>query len=296
MPHVDNAIILAAGTSSRFAPLSREHHKALTVVRGEILIERQIRQLKDAGIADIIIVTGYKAEEFSYLVEDFGVRIIHNPFYKERNNNSSIWVARDYISNSYICSSDNWFNINPFETEVPSGYYAAEFAEGDTNEWCLSVDNRDIITSVNVGGHCQWYMMGHVFWDQNFSSRFLQILSKEYDKPETAAKLWESIYAEHLDELELKIRRYEPGDIFEFDSLDELRLFDSSYYADSHSRILKEVAKRLSARETDFREFRPLKGKGTEAVGFSFIYNGIEYNYNYDEGKLIHGRNTCKGN
>ena len=49
MPHVDNAIILAAGTSSRFAPLSREHHKAMTVVRGEILIERQIRQLKDAG-------------------------------------------------------------------------------------------------------------------------------------------------------------------------------------------------------------------------------------------------------
>ena len=87
----------------------------------------------------------------------------------------------------------------------------------------------------------------------------------------------------------MKIRRYEPGDIFEFDSLDELRLFDNSYYVDSHSRILKEVAKELSANEMDFSEFRPLKGKGTEAVGFSFIYNGIDYNYNYDEGKLIHG-------
>ena len=42
---VDNAIIMAAGTSSRFAPLSRERHKGLTVVRGEVLIERQIEQL-----------------------------------------------------------------------------------------------------------------------------------------------------------------------------------------------------------------------------------------------------------
>lgn len=43
---VDNAIIMAAGTSSRFAPLSFERPKALIEVRGEILIERQIRQLR----------------------------------------------------------------------------------------------------------------------------------------------------------------------------------------------------------------------------------------------------------
>ena len=31
---VDNAIIMAAGTSSRFAPLSYESHKAMTVLKG----------------------------------------------------------------------------------------------------------------------------------------------------------------------------------------------------------------------------------------------------------------------
>ena len=61
---VDNAVIMAAGTSSRFAPLSYEIHKALIEVRGEILIERQIRQLKEAGVPEIYIVTGYKAEQF----------------------------------------------------------------------------------------------------------------------------------------------------------------------------------------------------------------------------------------
>ncbi len=45
---VDNAVIMAAGTASRFAPLSYERPKALIEVRGEILIERQIRQLQEA--------------------------------------------------------------------------------------------------------------------------------------------------------------------------------------------------------------------------------------------------------
>lgn len=75
---VNNAIIMAAGTASRFAPLSFEVHKALIEVKGEVLIERQIRQLKEAGINEVIIVTGYKAEQFEYLKDKFGVKLIHN--------------------------------------------------------------------------------------------------------------------------------------------------------------------------------------------------------------------------
>ena len=72
---VDNAVILAAGLSSRFAPLSYEKPKALIEVRGEILIERQIRQLKEAGIKEVFLVTGYKKEMFDYLKGKFGVHI-----------------------------------------------------------------------------------------------------------------------------------------------------------------------------------------------------------------------------
>ena len=111
---VDNAIIMAAGTSSRFAPLSFERPKALIEVRGEILIERQIRQLRKAGIEEIVIITGYMAEQFEYLKEKYKVILIHNPDYLIRNNNSSIYAARNYLKNSYICSSDNYFLENPF--------------------------------------------------------------------------------------------------------------------------------------------------------------------------------------
>ena len=75
MYQVTNAIIMAAGTASRFAPLSYEKPKGLAVVKGEVLIERQIRQLKEAGIEQIILVVGYKKEEFYYLGNKYEVTI-----------------------------------------------------------------------------------------------------------------------------------------------------------------------------------------------------------------------------
>ena len=104
MPGYSDAVIMAAGTSSRFAPLSYEMPKALITVKGEVLIERQIRQLKEAGIDEIYIVTGYKAEMFSYLEGKFGVHLVHNPDFLTRNNNASIYAVKDILKNSYICS------------------------------------------------------------------------------------------------------------------------------------------------------------------------------------------------
>lgn len=76
---VDNAVIMAAGFASRFAPLSEITPKALLKVKGEIMIERQIRQLRDAGIPDIYVVVGYKKEMFYYLEEKYDVHIIETP-------------------------------------------------------------------------------------------------------------------------------------------------------------------------------------------------------------------------
>ena len=87
---VENAVILAAGLSSRFAPISYEKPKGLLKVRGEVLVERQIEQLLAAGITDITVVVGYKKEYFFYLEDKFGVSIVVNPDYASRNNSSSI--------------------------------------------------------------------------------------------------------------------------------------------------------------------------------------------------------------
>ncbi len=284
---VDNAIIMAAGTSSRFAPLSYEHHKAMTVVRGEVLIERQIRQLKEAGISDIYIVTGYKEEEFLYLKDKYNVSLIHNPDYISRNNNSSIWAARDVIRNSYICSSDNYFLINPFESEVECSYYSAVYTDKETNEWCIESSEDGLIKKVTIGGKNAWYMLGHTFWDSSFTERFLDILKKEYNLPNTADKLWESVYIDHISELPMKIRKYPEDSIYEFDTLDDLRIFDYSFIEHSGSAILSVIASDLRVSESDIAGIKAVKDSTTEAVGFEFDCNGKRYRYRYNDKKAV---------
>lgn len=269
---VDNAIIMAAGTSSRFVPLSYELPKALITVKGEVLIERQIRQLKEAGINEIVVVTGYKKELFYYLKEKYNVIIIENDDYDERNNNSSIYVAKKYLKNTYICSADNYFPINPFKSTVKFSFYSALFSKNHTDEWCVHTDNNGYIDDVTIGGSNSWYMIGHVFWSNEFSNKFVKILENVYDMPETKDKLWETIYLEHLDTLKLKIQKYQEGYIFEFDSLDELRKFDISYISNTHSEILKTITKNLNCGESDITNISVLKSPDKiSAIGFTFI-------------------------
>lgn len=283
---VDNAIIMAAGTSSRFAPLSYEKHKALTVVKGEVLIERQIEQLKQAGVPEIYIVTGYKAEQFDYLVPKYGLKLIHNGEYLTRNNNGSIWAVRNIIGNSYICSSDNYFSENPFEESVDDSYYAAEYANGHTAEWCMTEDEEGYIDSVTIGGENAWYMLGHTFWSREFSKKFLEILEAEYDLPETIDKLWEKIFMAHLDVLKMRIRKYPPDVIHEFDTMDELREFDESYITDTRSLIIKKIAGELGVMEKDIINLQSLKENNTEAVGFEFDSTSGHYKYLYKKSCL----------
>lgn len=283
---VDNAVIMAAGTSSRFAPLSYEMPKALIEVRGEVLIERQIRQLKEAGIPEIIVVVGYMKEQFMYLKDKFGVKIVENNEYLSRNNHASIYVVKDNLRNTYICSSDNYFAQNPYEKEVDDSYYAAVYSDGETNEWCMTEDRDGYIDSVEIGGSNAWYMLGHAFWSEEFSRKFVEILERIYDLPETVDALWEKIFMNHLDELKMKIRRYPEDVIFEFDTLDELRVFDNSYIDNTRSLILKRIAKKLGCIERDITEVRAYKDKDNAAAGFCFKAEGFCYEYNYQNRKI----------
>ncbi len=285
---VDNAVIMAAGFASRFAPLSEITPKALLKVKGEIMIERQIRQLRDAGIPDIYVVVGYKKEMFYYLEEKYDVHIIENPDYTTRNNHSSIYAVRQYLGNTYICSADNYFmeNVfdayvyepyysavymkgennhssiyavrqylgntyicsadnyfmeNVFDAYVYEPYYSAVYMKGETDEYCLSTNFNGKITHVKIGGANAWCMMGHSYWNREFSQKYVQLLEAAYPLPETRDMYWESLYMQNLDQLTLYIRKYPDGIIREFDNLDELCLFDTSYipYRDS---LKKEIS------------------------------------------------------
>ncbi len=280
---VDNAIIMAAGLSSRFAPISYERPKGVLRVRGEVLIERQIRQLQEAGISDITVVVGYKKEEFFYLEDKMGVRIVVNDEYASRNNNSTLRRVQDQLGNTYICSSDDYFTENPFEPYVYAGYYASEFVEGETEEYCMEVQGRDrrIVEVRRSGNRDAWIMLGHAYWDRTFSQAFATLLDRIYDEPETAPKLWEDIYAEHLGELPpLVLRPYDKGVIWEFDSLDELRVFDPAFIDNVDSSIMDNICDVLGCAKGAIRSIAPIK-QGLTNLSFRFDVDGKTYVYRH---------------
>jgi hypothetical protein len=169
---------------------------------------------------------------------------------------------------------------------VDESYYAALYADGKTAEWCMTEDHDGFIDHVQVGGEHAWYMLGHTFWSHEFSARFLKILLEIYDLPETADLLWESIYMKHLDVLKMKIRKYPNDAIFEFDTLDELRVFDPSYVTDTRSVILKQVATELSCLESDICDVRSYKDGNNAAAGIRFLIHGNQYEYTYQDKQL----------
>ena len=274
-----NAIIMAAGTASRFVPLSAERPKGLLEVKGEILVERQIRQLQEAGISDITIVVGYKAEMFEYLKEKFGVSIVLNEDYYRYNNTSSVIRVLDKLGNTYICSSDNYFPENVFKEAPSQSYYSALYAEGETGEYCLTLDAEDNITEVTVGGHDAWYMIGHVYFSEDFSKAFKQLLAAEYEKEETKQGYWEDVYIRYINELPLmRVHRYKEHDIEEFDSIDELRLFDESYINDTRSTVVKAIAKEMNCSEAELSKFTRIKHEGDYLL-FTFQKGVSTYRY-----------------
>ena len=277
---VDNAIIMAAGLSSRFAPLSYEKPKGVLTVRGEVLIERQIRQLREAGITDITVVVGYMKEAFFYLEDKFGVTIRVNAEYSVRNNNSTLMLVREKLGNTYVCSSDDYFTENVFEPYVFEAYYPGVFFAGETNEYLLDTARDGRITGVTIGGRDKYGMLGHVYFDRAFSETFVRILVDEYDRPETAGKLWEDIYRAHLDELRMVMRPYKPGVIFEFDSISDLKEFDHDFIENVDSAILDNICRVLDCSRGDVEGIVPIK-EGLTNLSFRFVVRGESYVYRH---------------
>lgn len=277
---VSNAVIMAAGLSQRFAPISYEKPKGVLKVRGEVLIERQIRQLREAGVEEIYVVVGYKQEYFFYLAREYGVSIIVNEEYSTRNNNGSLWVVQDKLANSYVCSSDNYFVSNPFENYVYQSYYAAQFVEGETEEWCVETSARGVITDVQIGGKDSLIMLGHAYFDRAFSTTFRRILQEVYHRPETVGKLWEEIYVDHIQSLPMVVRPYPPGELNEFDSLDELQGFDPSFIENVDSEVFDNIVEALQTTRSEVGGFYPLK-QGITNLSCHFNVGQEEYVYRY---------------
>ena len=78
----------------------------------------------------------------------------------------------------------------------------------------------------------------------------------------------------------MQVKVYPAGTIYEFDSLDELRQFDTYYVKDTHSRIMKNICRVLGCGEENIINFKSIK-EGLTNTSFVFEVNGKKYVYRH---------------
>ena len=101
------ALILNSGLGSRMGVLTSEQPKCMTELKsGETILSRQLRQLIDFGINEVVITTGYAENVLmNYCTGlDLPIRIkfVSNPDYRTTNYIYSIYLAREYLDDDLL--------------------------------------------------------------------------------------------------------------------------------------------------------------------------------------------------
>lgn len=235
---VTNAIILAAGKSKRFKPISDYCPKGLSIVKGEVLVERQIKQLQAVGINDITLVVGYKKEMFFYLADKYDVKIVVNDYYDTQDNVSSLQLVLDQLDNTYICSVDNYYPENLFNTYEYRGFYSTVYVENNLDEWVVTTDELGLINGVNIGAPSGHIMLGFVYFDRAFSEEFRRVIQDVEGIDEYNHHVWEYLYMKHIDTLKLEIKEFDKKSILEFDTIEDAINFDQLFLFNNTKKII----------------------------------------------------------
>lgn len=99
MSGISTAVILAAGLGTRLAGEVVDCPKGLLRIGDRPIVEESIENLRDAGIRDVVIVTGHLAEQYETLAKRMAgvVRTVHNERFAESGSMYSLYQARDLV-------------------------------------------------------------------------------------------------------------------------------------------------------------------------------------------------------
>lgn len=218
------AILLAAGMGTRLRPYTENTPKSLVVVNGKPLLERQVEFLKEKGIDEIIIITGYLKDKFDYLVDKYGVTIIYNEKYNEYNNIYSMYLAKDYLEDTYVIDADVYISRNFFKEAINKSTYFSAFKENVENEWKLVFDNEDNIMDIEImdGIDSGYILSGVSYWSKLDGKKIVEQIEEAIARNSFKSLYWDNIVKDNVKALDIKIEKLMENDIYEIDSVEDL--------------------------------------------------------------------------
>ena len=121
------ALILNSGLGSRMGVLTSEHPKCMTEISPrETILSRQLKQIADAGIREVVITTGLFRDALIAYCESLDLPLsysfVHNPEFRETNYIYSIYCARADLEDDILLMHGDLV----FENEVLDKLLACE--------------------------------------------------------------------------------------------------------------------------------------------------------------------------
>lgn len=121
------ALILNSGMGKRMGALTSEHPKCMTEISlGETILSRQLKQIADAGIEEVVMTTGLFDDILVNYCKSLELPLkytfVKNPVYDKTNYIYSIYCAREELRGTDIVMmhGDLVFENNIFESVVAS--------------------------------------------------------------------------------------------------------------------------------------------------------------------------------
>lgn len=266
-----NAVILAAGFGMRMVPINLTTPKAFLEVNGERLIDRLISQLHDVGITDITVVVGFMKDSFEYLMDEYGVELVVNEEYAEKNNISSLAMVLDKLSNTYIVPCDIWCDRNPFrKQELYSWYMVSDQIDYDST---VRVNRKSELAAVNeweAGNEMIGISYLLVKEADKVKKRITELI---YDGKHDDSFWEEALY--YKDRMIVQARVVHGENVVEINTYEQLRELDS----DSNqlkSDVIEMIADTLGISSDEVVDISVLK-KGMTNKSFLFKACGKKY-------------------
>lgn len=105
------ALITAAGLGKRLGFLTQNRNKGLLKISGRPLIVDILEKLRNQGIDNIFIVTGYQAKQFEKYL-DAEAKTLFNPFFRVSGILASFWAARPLLDGErfLFTTTDHFFH------------------------------------------------------------------------------------------------------------------------------------------------------------------------------------------
>ena len=101
------ALILNSGIGKRMGFLTSEHPKCMTEIsKNETILSRQLTQLANLGISEIVITTGFFDQVLIDYVNSLNLNVkytfVNNPIYDTTNYIYSIYLSKEYLHDDIL--------------------------------------------------------------------------------------------------------------------------------------------------------------------------------------------------